>query len=113
MGEDLQTIISSMTTALVQSFLCVLLLIPFFFSSTWLFSLIIAMMGCTCFLSVGQLSLLGLMIDQNTIAGMSIALGLIVDPVLIIGEIAERSFTFDLFIGEVQNNYISIIRIII
>src|SRR5574344_185502 len=104
-GKETKSLIKSVVIALVESFICIIILIPFFYKSRRVLFLLILAMLADCLSTAGQLCLFGFSLDQNTIAGISIALGLIADSMLVISESVEDTFSFDAFVAKIR--YIS------
>lgn len=104
-GQRQQKLLKSVVFALVQSFLCVVLIIPFFFSSLHKIFLVVLMLPFSCLWTAGLLCILGISINQNTVAGLSIALGLVVDPALVVAELAENSIDKKTFFKRLKKEY--------
>jgi HAE1 family hydrophobic/amphiphilic exporter-1 len=83
-GEALGDMIRGMVLALIQSFAAVMIIIPFFFRSPRTVLLIIIFLPVNVLWSLAFLRILGLGIDQYLLSGLSISLGLVIDPLLII-----------------------------
>ncbi|GHV62277.1 multidrug RND transporter [Spirochaetia bacterium] len=92
-GKILHDMIRSIITAILQSFLGIIIIIPFFFKSVKVTVLLILLLPVNILWTLGVLHILGLSPDQNVLSGISISLGLIVDPCLIIAGIAEKKQT--------------------
>jgi multidrug efflux pump subunit AcrB len=89
-GEALGDMIRGMIFALIQSFAAVMIIIPFFFRSPRTILLIIIFLPVNVLWSLALLRLLGLGIDQYLLSGISISLGLVIDPLLIIACKVEK-----------------------
>ncbi|GHV39359.1 multidrug transporter AcrB [Spirochaetia bacterium] len=92
-GEILRGMIRNIMIAILQSFLGIIIIIPFFFKSLKVTVLLILLLPVNILWTVGVLYVLGLSPDQNVLAGIAISLGLVVDPCLIIAGIAEKKHT--------------------
>jgi multidrug efflux pump subunit AcrB len=90
-GETARSMIRQVVIAIVQSFILVILILPFFFRSRKITGLIILCLPLSVFWTLAILNVAGFTIDQNVLSGMSIALGLIVDCALVVSEQAENS----------------------
>ncbi len=104
-GQRQQKLLKNVVFALVQSFLCVVLIIPFFFNSVHKIFLVVLMLPFSCLWTAGLLCILGISINQNTVAGLSIALGLVVDPALVVAELAENSIDKKTFFERLKKEY--------
>jgi multidrug efflux pump subunit AcrB len=89
-GKVQAEMIRSMALALIQSFAAVIIIIPFFFSSLRAISLIILFLPVCTIWSLGFLQILNLEIDQYILSGLSISLGLVIDPWLVIAARADK-----------------------
>jgi multidrug efflux pump subunit AcrB len=83
-GKVQEEMIRAMVLALIQSFAAVVIIIPFFFSSLRVVVLIILFLPVCTVWSLGFLRVLTMGIDQYILSGLSISLGLIIDPWLVI-----------------------------
>jgi HAE1 family hydrophobic/amphiphilic exporter-1 len=83
-GKVQAEMIRSMAMALIQSFAAVMIIVPFFFSSPRAILLILFFLPVCVVWSLGLLRVLGMGIDQYTLSGLSISLGLVIDPWLVI-----------------------------
>lgn len=90
-GKSQQKLINSVLIALLESFLCLILLIPLFFSKKRTTILILLLLPVSIMWTLGLLKFSAYSVNQYTIAGLCIALGLIVDPALIVSELSEKS----------------------
>lgn len=108
-GKLLQSMIKSVFIAILQSFICIIILIPLFFKSIRVVSLLLLFIPINCIWTSAILYLLGYTIDQNTLSGVSIALGLIVDAALVIAGISERNTVLKDYITSVKEVIRSII----
>jgi HAE1 family hydrophobic/amphiphilic exporter-1 len=83
-GKVQEEMIRAMVTALIQSFAAVMIIVPFFFSSPRAILLILLFLPVCVVWSLGFLRVLGMGIDQYVLSGLSISLGLVIDPWLVI-----------------------------
>ncbi len=104
-GQKQHKLLKNVIFALVQSFLCVVFIIPFFFSSVHKIVLVILMLPFSCLWTAGLLCIFGISVNQNTVAGISIALGLVVDPALVVVELAENSIDRKTFFYRLKKDY--------
>ncbi|MCR4627901.1 MAG: efflux RND transporter permease subunit, partial [Treponema sp.] len=88
-GKDQSALLKQVASALLQSFICVILIIPFFYSSMHSVFFILISIPLSTLWTVCQLSALKLNINPDCIAGLSISIGLVSDPLLVIAEKAE------------------------
>lgn len=96
-GADIEKNIHKVFIALLESFFFIIIIIPFFFNSRKSLFLTIIFLSLSCIWTLGFLQLLNFTINQNTLSGMTIAIGLIADSFFIINETAfsasfENSF---------------------
>jgi multidrug efflux pump subunit AcrB len=89
-GEMLLSMIKTVLLAMLQSFIILIIIIPFFYKTLRVMLLLIFLLPANCVWSIAILHLLGLSIDQNVLSGITISLGLIIDSPLIIGNLAEK-----------------------
>jgi HAE1 family hydrophobic/amphiphilic exporter-1 len=89
-GKLLESAIRGVQKAVFQSVLAVLLIIPLFFGRPKTLALIILFIGVDILWSLALLHILSVKPDGNLLSGVSISLGLIVDPCLVIASLAER-----------------------
>ncbi|MBQ9631274.1 MAG: efflux RND transporter permease subunit, partial [Treponema sp.] len=108
LGEKQYSLIKSVVIALAQSFICVLLVIPFFFSSKIFFKGIFFLLVSTCTWTLGLLQYFGYSLNQHTIAGISISLGLIIDSSLVIFSVYEQSRNKIAFIEKLQKTQLTL-----
>ena len=106
-GEQLK-LIRSVAFAFVQSFICVAVIVPFFYESFSAAVLILLLLIADSVWTVGLLQLFGFTLNRRTIAGMSIALGLIADSTLIIVACAETSPSNGVFFDRVGRLHASL-----
>lgn len=104
-GREQRELIKSVAGAFLQSFACVALIVPFFYKSISIGFFILLLLITDSVWTIGILQLFGFTLNCHTIAGISIALGLISDPALIISEAAETSSTKDEFLHKVGQIY--------
>ncbi|MDR1025074.1 MAG: efflux RND transporter permease subunit, partial [Treponema sp.] len=83
-GQVMGEMIHSMIIALIQSFIAVMIIIPFFFRSLKAILLIIIFLPVNVLWSLALLRILGFGIDQYLLSGLAISLGLVIDPLLVI-----------------------------
>jgi HAE1 family hydrophobic/amphiphilic exporter-1 len=83
-GKIQAEMIGAMVRALIQSFAAVMIIIPLFFSSLRAILLILLFLPVCMVWSLGLLRILGMGIDQYILSGLSISLGLVIDPWLVI-----------------------------
>ncbi len=89
-GQEQFKLLKKVLLALAESFVFVILIIPLFYRDKKTVFLITALLFFTCLWTCGLLSLSGFNLNQYTIAGLSIALGLIADSALLVSETAEQ-----------------------
>ena len=92
-GEYLYKIIRNVVISIIQSFVLIIIIIPFFFKSLRIILLLFAMLPINIIWTSAILYLLGYSLDQNILSGISISLGLVVDSSLIISGIAEKNLS--------------------
>jgi len=92
-GEFLYQIIRNVVIAIIQSFVLIIIIIPFFFKSLRVILLLIAMLPVNIIWTSAILYLMGYSLDQNILSGIAISLGLVVDASLIISGKAEKNLT--------------------
>ena len=107
-GREQLKLIRSVAFAFVQSFICVAVIVPFFYESISAVVLIVLLLIADSVWTVGLLQLFGFTLNRHTIAGMSIALGLIADSALIIIACAETSPSNGVFFERVKRLYVSL-----
>lgn len=101
-GAVLEKMIRDVIISILISFVSVIIIIPFFFNSSRTVLLLLLMICTICVWTVGELALAGLSLNQNTLSGVSIALGLVVDSALVIATLTESRLTRERFIGKVK-----------
>lgn len=101
-GEFLYKIIRDVGISILQSFILIIIIIPFFFKSLRIILLIIAMLPANIIWTSAVLCLLGYSLDQNILSGISLSLGLVVDASLIIAGISERKLKITNYIDSVR-----------
>lgn len=101
-GAEQFKMVENVMLALFESFFCVILIIPLFYKSKRTVVLIVLLLLFCSVWTVGILSVVGLKLNQYTIAGISIALGLVADSVLLISEIYEQKRKKMLFFSEIK-----------
>ena len=102
-GEFLYKIIRNVVVAVIQSFVLIIVIIPFFFKSLRVILLLIVMLPINIIWTSAILYLMGYSLDQNILSGVSISLGLVVDASLIISGIAEKKLSITSFTNSVNN----------
>lgn len=90
-GKEQKKLLMSVFIAFIQSFIFILLIIPLFYKDLKITIMVMILMLLDILWTFGILQIFGMSINQNTLAGITIALGLIADPVLVLGETAEKS----------------------
>jgi multidrug efflux pump subunit AcrB len=100
-GDLLLSMIKSVLFAMLQSFIILIIIIPFFLKTLRVMLLLIFLLPANCVWSIAALRLLGLSIDQNVLSGITISLGLIIDSALIVGTLAEKYAHRETFIKSV------------
>lgn len=93
-GEQTFKLIKNVLIALLESFICVILIVPLFFASARITLLLIIIIPVNVLWTLSQLNIAGLIIDQNVLSGLTIAIGLIADSTLVIAEICEKKTCF-------------------
>jgi HAE1 family hydrophobic/amphiphilic exporter-1 len=83
-GKLMAEMIRNIAAALVQSFIAVMIIIPLFFKSPRIILLIILFLPVNVLWSLALLRILGIGVDQYLLSGISISLGLVIDPLLVI-----------------------------
>ncbi|MDR0449686.1 MAG: efflux RND transporter permease subunit [Treponema sp.] len=89
-GSFLESAIRGVQKAIFQSVLAVLLIIPLFFTRPKTLALILLFIGADILWSLALLRIVSVKADENLLSGISISLGLIVDPCLVIASLSER-----------------------
>jgi multidrug efflux pump subunit AcrB len=89
-GKVQEEMIRAMVLALIQSFAAVVIIIPFFFSSPRVILLITLFLPVCVVWSLGFLRILNMGIDQYILSGLSISLGLVIDPWLVIASRPDK-----------------------
>jgi multidrug efflux pump subunit AcrB len=90
-GQVMGEMIRSMILALIQSFIAVMIIIPFFFRGLKTILLIVVFLPVNVLWSLALLRILGFGIDQYLLSGLSISLGLVIDPLLVIACKADKA----------------------
>ncbi|MBO5142961.1 MAG: efflux RND transporter permease subunit [Clostridia bacterium] len=93
-GKSLENLIKRTFFAAIISFACIILIIPFFFNSLKILFLSVSFLLINTIWVIGILQILGLSLNQNTLSGITIALGLIADSMFVLTETAftEKDF---------------------
>ncbi|MDR3191873.1 MAG: efflux RND transporter permease subunit [Treponema sp.] len=89
-GRFFESAIRGVRKAILQSVLAVLLIIPLFFGRPRTLALILLFIGADILWSFAVLHIISVKPDENLLSGISISLGLIVDPCLVMASLAER-----------------------
>ena len=97
-GKTLEKLIQKTILAAISSFICIILIIPIFFNSIKTLIISTIFLFINTIWVIGLLQLLGYTLDQNTLSGITIALGLIADSMFVLAETSESSLNFDTFI---------------
>ncbi len=108
-GKKQKESFKSVITALLESLLLITFIIPLFFSNIRTTILIIVSIPFVIVWSIGDLALFGFTLNENTLAGITISLGLLVDPILILAENIENSTSESLFIEKCKGLKLTII----
>lgn len=108
-GQETYKIIKNVIIALIESFICIIIVIPFFYQSKRIIVLLLFIIPANVLWTLAQLNIFNFPIDQNILSGITISLGLIADSSLIISETSEKSFSFLEFEKKVKNLYSAII----
>lgn len=108
-GEQTYKITRNVIIALIEAFLLIVLLVPFFYKSLKILGIIFFILPVNILWTIGILHIFNLPVDQNTLSGISIALGLISDSTLIIFEFYEKTENRLVFIKHIKTIYKSII----
>ncbi|WP_178843150.1 efflux RND transporter permease subunit [uncultured Treponema sp.] len=90
MGQKQKKMLKGVFFSLLQGLACILIIIPLFFKSKKMVFLTFMLLPVSCIWTLGIFRILGMSINQNTLAGISIALGLVADPALVVAEMAEK-----------------------
>lgn len=109
LGEQQKKLINGVIIALAESFICILLIVPLFFHTKRTSFLIFLLLPVSVLWTLGVLQLLNITVNQNILAGLTIALGLIIDPVLVISEIAEQSVSKNAFQEQMKRQFLVLI----
>jgi multidrug efflux pump subunit AcrB len=89
-GRFLESAIRGVQKAIFQSVIAVLLIIPLFFGRPKTLALILLFIVADILWSFAVLHVISVKPDENVLSGISISLGLIVDPCLVLASLAER-----------------------
>lgn len=108
-GKEQLELLKSALIAFIQTFILVIIILPFFNFTLKTLLLILGFIIICCLWSIGILNLFDLKLSQYTIAGFTISLGLIADPALVILEMAEISTNKDDFINKLKSQIPSLI----
>ena len=102
-GEFLNKIIRNVIISIIQSFIFIFIIIPFFYKSLRIILFLITTLPLNIIWTSAILYILGYTMDQNILAGISISLGLVVDASLIISTIAEKYNSIDAYVKSINN----------
>ncbi len=108
-GERQLKLLRKVLFSLFESLVCVFIVIPLFYMSFRTTGVVVCLLCLNSIWTIGALKVLGYTLNQNTIAGLSIALGLIADPALVIAEKAETCSTFGFFIKSLKSVFPSLV----
>lgn len=103
LGKTQEALLKQIAKAFLQSFFCTILIIPLFYADIYSIAFILLSIPFTILWTICQLSAAGLFIDQNCIAGLTISLGLITDPFLVIAEKADYSTSISDFHDKIHH----------
>lgn len=90
-GKKAQSMINTALGAVAQSFFLVLLFLPLFLYTTSSVFLVASVLPVSMFLVLAILNRLGIGLDQNSLAGITIALGLIIDAPIVIATVSRTA----------------------
>lgn len=90
-GEEFSLMLKTTFLSLLQSFIIILVIVPFFFLSFRITLLLGILLPLSAMWTMAQLYLFGFTIDKNVLAGLGIALGLVADGPFVIAELSEKS----------------------
>lgn len=102
-GENQKEVLRQISIALLQSFILILIIIPVFYSSKSSIIFILISIPLTTLWTLCQLSILHININPDCIAGLSISIGLVSDPMLVIAEQEEIAVSKKQFIFRVES----------
>ena len=108
-GEEQRRLIDSVLLSLLQSLLCIILIIPIFFKRKRIIISIAAILPFSILWTLGILRIMGFIVNQHVLAGMSIALGLIADGAAVLSETAEEASSKADFFIRMKNVFVSLI----
>ncbi len=108
-GEETYKTIKNVIIALIESFVCIIIIIPLFYHSKRIILLLLFIIPINILWTLAQLNMFHFSIDQNILSGITIALGLIADSSLVVTETSENALSFLDFEKKVKNLYPSII----
>lgn len=108
-GQHTYELIKNVLIALLESFICVILLVPLFFASYKITLLLIIIIPVNILWTLSELNIAGFVIDQNVLSGITIAIGLIADSTLVIAEISEKNNIFEVFEKKIKQIIPSVI----
>ena len=108
-GLKMYNMIKNVLIALLESIICVVIIVPLFYKSRRIPILLIVLLPINILWTVSVLNIFKINIDQNILAGFTIAIGLTVDPFLIISEINDYSKSSLIFYTKIKSIVKSII----
>lgn len=108
-GKEQWKMIKNIIIALFQSFICILLIIPLFFNTKRSLFLLIILLPTAMLWTIGILQIFGISVNQNILAGITISLGLVVDPLLVIAETSEQALSRLDFINKIRKLFVPLI----
>ena len=85
-GERQRILLHDMFIALLQSVAVIVLVVPFFFAHRAVTLLVGLLLPVTMLWTTAQLHVLDLRLDENTLSGMGVAMGLVADSSFVIAE---------------------------
>ncbi len=83
-------LIQDVVLALAVSFVCIVFCTPLFFPNAATTALLIAFLCITCLWTVAQLHIFGYSLNQYTLVGLSLSLGIVADPLLLIADVHQK-----------------------
>ncbi len=104
-GAVILSMLKALFYALLCSFACIIMIFPFFFQSVCLICLLAVFIAVNCLLSAAVLNLLGIELDQNTLAGISISVGLVIDTAVLMAEISQSCHEIELYAIKSRKQY--------
>lgn len=108
-GEEFAFIIKNAFISLLQSFIVILFIVPFFFINFKISVLLGILLPVSAIWTTAQLYFFGFNLDKNVLAGLGIALGLVADGPFVMAELSEKSIDKKTFFNLVYQILPSII----